>query len=190
MLNHVQNQDHFKIDINENINEMDSKPVDTISIIDKTSIQTPKHSFELTIDKIDITDLSCKKTLLVKNITIFIKDMNSFKLQVNLDWKSVAKEMECVWINYTKDITNCEKEYSNICILYADKVKTNQKIFNTGLTKYKAERAKLNDKISKINASIVNVKERHGRLNKLVTAFKERVENTKIYSKNEIILNG
>lgn len=58
------------------------------------------------------------------------------------------------------------------------------------MTKYKAERAKLNDKISKINSSILNIKERNSKLNKLVSSFKERVENTKIYSKNEIILNG
>lgn len=111
------NPDQDKIQINENISDLKKEFFETIEIIDKNSIFTPKHEVELTIDKIDLTDLLSKKNVLVKNITTFIKDMNSFKLQVNLDWKSVAKEMECVWGNYTKDIINCEKEYSNICIL-------------------------------------------------------------------------
>jgi len=65
---------------------------------------------DLTIDKIDLSDLQVKKDVLIKNINVFINEMTNFKLQPELDWKSVAKEMEIVWCAYTRDITNCEKE--------------------------------------------------------------------------------
>lgn len=116
-MNSPLDKDNIIIQINDSIHDLKKESVESIEIINKTSIYTPKHEVELTIDKIDLNDLNSKKSILVKNIIVFIKDMNSFKLQVNLDWKGVAKEMECVWSNYTKDITNCEKEYSNICVL-------------------------------------------------------------------------
>lgn len=93
------NDNHEYINVIDDTNNFESRPINTIDVIDKTSICTPKHSIEIPVDKIDLSELSSKKTVLVKNINTFIMEMNSYKLKVNEDWKSVAKEMEGVWCN-------------------------------------------------------------------------------------------
>lgn len=90
---------NFVLKINENNTNVETKSFNPLDIIDKSSIQHPKQNIDLKIDKFDLTELNSKRSVMVKNINTFIMDMNNYKLLVNEDWKSVAKEMEGVWSN-------------------------------------------------------------------------------------------
>jgi len=55
---------------------------------------------------------------------------------------------------------------------------------------FKNNNCTLNNKINSIKTKIIKIKDRNIDINNKVNTFLERVENTKIYSNNEMILSG